>query len=107
MHVIIGLCCVVINSCTGLDSTRFTWDSFIEKSPGKWNALALDQRGWGESPLGNEDEYTAAAVAADIEYALQEDFGDQKVVVVGHSMGGKVAMKFAAKYPDRCLYVNG
>ena len=67
----------------------------------KYNVLALDQRGWGESPLGNEDEYTAAAVAADIEYALQEDFGDQKVVVVGHSMGGKVAMRHAADYPDR------
>ena len=97
----------VVDWCTGLDSTRFTWEPLIKRISGRCNVLALDQRGWGESPLGNEDEYTAAAVAADIEYALQEDFGDQKVVVVGHSMGGKVAMKFAAKYPDRCLYVNG
>ena len=106
IHVILGLCCVVINSCTGLDSTRFTWDSFIEKSPGKWNALALDQRGWGESPLGNEDEYNAVAVAADIEAALRENFGNEKVVLVGHSMGGKVAMEIAADYPERCVYDN-
>ena len=97
---------ITIDSCTGLDSTRFTWKSFIEKSPGKWNALALDQRGWGESPLGNEDEYDAKMVTADIEAALKRDFGDRKVVIVGHSMGGRVVMKFAADYPDRCLCVD-
>ena len=85
----------------GLDSTRFTWNPFINKTAGRWNTLALDQRGWGESPLGQEEEYDAATVAADIETALQEDVGTRKVVLVGHSMGGKVAMKFAADYPDR------
>ena len=95
---IIGLltCCLV-----GLDSTRLTWNRFIEESKGRWSALALDQRGWGESPLGKEQEYSAAIVAADIERALQEEVGDRKVVLVGHSMGGKVAIQFAADYPDR------
>ena len=94
------------HSCTGLDSTRFTWNAFIKESSGRWNALALDQRGWGESPLGNEDDYDAAMVTADIETALQERFGDQKVVLVGHSMGGRLVMKFAADYPERCVHVD-
>ena len=85
----------------GLDSTRQTWNKFIEDTKGRWNALALDQRGWGESPLGKEEEYDAAVVAADIERALQEEVGARKVVLVGHSMGGKVAIQFAADYPDR------
>ena len=76
-------CCLV-----GLDSTRLTWNKFIEETKGRWSALALDQRGWGESPLGKEQEYSAAIVAADIERALQEEVGDRKVVLVGHSMGG-------------------
>ena len=85
----------------GLDSTRLTWNTFIKETKGRWSALALDQRGWGESPLGTEEEYSAAVVAADIERALQEEVGAQKVVLVGHSMGGKVAIQFAADYPDR------
>ena len=96
---------VTIHSCAGMVSTRFTWNPFMKRVKDKYNVLALDQRGWGESPLGYEDEYTAETVAADIEYTLQEDFGDQKVVLMGHSMGGKVVMKFAADYPDRCLCV--
>ena len=91
----------IIYMRTGLDNTRFTWNSLIKASAGRWKALALDQRGWGQSPLGNENEYSAAAVVGDIELALQKNFGDQKVVIVGHSMGGKVAVKFAAKYPNR------
>lgn len=90
-----------IGWCAGLDATRHTWDIFINKISGRFNALALDQRGWGESPLGREEEYSAAAVAADIEAAMQEDFGTRKVVLVGHSMGGKIAMKLTADYPDR------
>ena len=89
-------CCLV-----GLDSTRLSWTKFIKETQGRWSALALDQRGWGESPLGKEREYSAAIVAADIERALQEEVGARKVVLVGHSMGGKVAIQFAADYPER------
>ena len=98
--------CIAIDWCTGLDNTRFTFDAFIKGSTDRWNALALDQRGWGQSPLGNEKEYSVAAVAADIELAIQKDFGPQKVVLLGHDMGGRVAVKFAATYPDRWLHVG-
>ena len=41
----------------GLDSTRTAWDKFAEATAGKkWNVLAIDQRGHGESPLGKEEE---------------------------------------------------
>ena len=97
---------IAVDWRTDLDATRFSWELFIKRIAGRYNILALDQRGWGESPLGNEEEYSAAAVAADIEFALQKDFDDQKVVLLGHGMGGKVAIKLAADYPDRSLYVD-
>ena len=101
MYAVVDQVSIAVDWCTGLDATRFTWDDFIERTE-KYNVLALDQRGWGESPLGNEDEYTAAAVVDDIEYALQQEFDEyQPVVLVGHGMGGKIAMKFAADFPDR------
>lgn len=85
----------------GLDSTRFTWTEFINKSPGRWNAIAVDLRGWGQSPMGKEEDYDAKAMAADIEDVLKEEVGDKKVVMVGHSMGGRVAIQYAADFPHR------
>lgn len=88
----------------GLDSTRLTFRPFIEETAGRWNVLAVDQRGHGESPLGEEGEFSASAVAADLHAALEEREsmgGSGKVVLVGHSMGGKVAMKFAADFPEK------
>ena len=100
MYAVVDQVSIAVDWCTGLDATRFTWDDFIERTE-KYNVLALDQRGWGESPLGNEDEYTAAAVVGDIELAIQKNFGDETVVLLGHGMGGRVAIKFAATYPTR------
>jgi len=57
---------------------------------------AVDLRNHGRSP--HSDEFNYAAMAADI-YELMND---EKIPVsdfIGHSMGGKVAMFFAAAYP--------
>ena len=105
IRMMVDIVYIAADLCTGLDSTRLTWNSFINKSSDKWNMLALDQRGWGESPLGNEDEYTAAAVVGDIERAIKINFGDEKVVLLGHGMGGRVAIKFAATHPSRLVPV--
>ena len=50
----------------GLDSTRFTWNPFIERCAGKYNIVALDLRGHGESSLGDHPiaSFSAAAIAA-------------------------------------------
>lgn len=85
----------------GLDSTRHTWAPFIADSQGKWNVLAVDQRGHGDSPLGDEREYSVATVVADIHAVLEAQEKGRKVVMLGHSMGGKIAMAYAAAHPDR------
>ena len=88
----------------GLDSTRFTFDPFLKQTKGKYRkVIAFDQRGHGETDLGDEDEYSAEIVAADIFHSLYDgnDTVEGKIVLVGHSMGGKVAMKFATMYPEK------
>ncbi len=60
--------------------------------------IAFDLRNHGMSPHANEMPY--AAMAADVLDSLME-LGVPRVALVGHSMGGKVAMQAALLRPDR------
>jgi pimeloyl-ACP methyl ester carboxylesterase len=67
--------------------------------------LALSFRGWGDSS-GPEDigAYTIANYCSDVE-TVTKTLGLKSVVLVGHSMGGKVAMAVAGRHalPDGVL----
>merc|ERR1712100_485381 len=58
--------------------------------------IALDLRGHGESPLGDPSEFSSRALAADVLIAIKDHNIRTPVVLVGHSMGGKIAMQAAA-----------
>lgn len=60
--------------------------------------LAYDHRGHGQSP--HTKDYTFAALVDDLEAWLDEQ-GLEAVDLVGHSMGGVVAMQFALRRPER------
>jgi esterase len=56
----------------------------------------LDQRNHGQSPKSDQFDYESMA------NDLKEFIDDNKIdspVIMGHSMGGKVAMAFAVRYP--------
>lgn len=61
--------------------------------------ICMDLRGHGESdkPVGS---YSITDYVDDIAYLL-EQLGIDRVVAVGHSMGGSVALQLAASCPDR------
>ena len=60
--------------------------------------VAVDLRGHGHSDKP-EQEYTIAAFADDVAWLCRE-LGLSKPVVVGHSMGGVIALEMAARFPD-------
>ena len=55
----------------------------------------------GESPLGPVEEFSCRALAADIEQSIKDHGVTDKFVLVGHSMGGRVVMRYAAEYPEQ------
>lgn len=65
---------------------------------GDWQVHALDQRNHGKSP--HTDGMTYPQMADDV-LAYMDAQGIEKAMVLGHSMGGKVAMQLALKAPDR------
>jgi len=60
--------------------------------------LQVDTRNHGQSPRSDDMSY--AAMAQDLLDTLDE-LGFEKVIVIGHSMGGKAAMAMTALAPDR------
>jgi len=63
-----------------------------------WQIHALDERNHGSSP--HSDEMNYPAMAADI-IAYMDAQGLGQATILGHSMGGKVAMQVALSYPQR------
>jgi pimeloyl-ACP methyl ester carboxylesterase len=86
----------------GLDSAKDTWSSASAKLIAAGvPTLAIDLRGHGESPLGDVEDFSAEALAADVEASVRAHGLDSRpIILVGHSMGGRVVMRVAANYPD-------
>jgi pimeloyl-ACP methyl ester carboxylesterase len=83
----------------GLVDTLEIWSRIAEPLAARRRTIRVDQRGHGESsaPPG---PYTREDLAADV-VALLDDRGVSRAVLVGHSMGGIVAMTTALSYPER------
>lgn len=63
-------------------------------------ALAIDLRGHGKSAAPAKDDYAVEAFARDVE-AVVDKLRLRRFVLVGHSLGGAVAAKYAAANPNR------
>jgi pimeloyl-ACP methyl ester carboxylesterase len=79
-----------------LDHTQFAAQLAHFRSSHR--VVAPDLRGYGQSDKPAQ-EYTIAGFADDIAWLCQE-LGLAKPVVVGHSMGGVIALDLAARYLD-------
>jgi pimeloyl-ACP methyl ester carboxylesterase len=63
----------------------------------RWRIVALDMRNHGASPHGSDMRY--GTLAADV-YETLDTMGALPALVMGHSMGGKAAMRLALTRPD-------
>ena len=75
------------------------WDPIAPLLAPRLRVLALDWRGHGLSAWPRPPAYRTQDFAADLA-AVVDRLGLEGVIVAGHSMGGHVAMAFAAWYPD-------
>lgn len=74
-----------------------TWRHVIDQLTSDFRTVAIDQRGWGRSaaPAGG---YALADMADDAQ-AVVEALDLERYILVGHSMGGKVAQLLASRCP--------
>jgi esterase len=85
----------------GLMGFAANWGKIWPALHGARPVLVLDQRGHGRSPKPSSG-YGPADYAGDLA-GLLDVLGWSRAHVVGHSMGGRVALRFASLYPERTL----
>lgn len=74
-----------------------TWDGVVGHLSTPCRTVATDHRGWGDSDAP-ERGYTIADLANDAQEVI-ETLGLRRYILVGHSMGGKVAQLLASRRP--------
>jgi pimeloyl-ACP methyl ester carboxylesterase len=88
---------VLIHGITGRSEQ---WEPAIKHLASEYEVLAPDLLGHGESakPRGDYSLGAYASAVRDIMVAL----GHESATIVGHSLGGGIAMQFAYQFPERC-----
>jgi esterase len=82
----------------GLFGMSDNWQGLAKKWGSDFRVHLLDMRNHGRSPHSNEFSYEL--MAEDLLQYL-DDNRLERLTILGHSMGGKVAMLFSVFYPER------
>ena len=84
----------------GIAGSSETWAGVIPTLAERFTVLAPDLLGRAASPASTGDFSLGAY--ANLVRDVMEALGHRRGNIVGHSLGGGVAMQFAYQFPDRC-----
>src|SRR5215831_13364322 len=84
----------------GFTSSAQAFNALARQLQDRFHFLALDVRGHGESAWSPTGAYRYSDQAGDLA-AFAEQLGLEKFVLIGTSMGGIIAMAYAAEHTER------
>ncbi|AGA76940.1 alpha/beta fold hydrolase [Echinicola vietnamensis] len=82
----------------GLFGSADNWLSIAKELEEDYTMYLVDQRNHGDSP--HSEEWSYKSMVDDLA-AFMTSQGLEAAYIMGHSMGGKTAMNFALKYPNK------
>lgn len=83
----------------GLFGDGLNWGGVARLLKDDWRLILPDMRNHGRSPH-SDDDCSYKSMAADV-LALMDELALNQVDLIGHSMGGKIAMTLALMHPER------
>jgi len=84
----------------GFGNDAHIWDDFAPAVAPCYRTLALDHRGHGDSAWDPESRYDHDTMVEDVEVVTAR-LGVERLVIVGHSLGGRIATLFAGRHTER------
>ncbi len=84
----------------GLLGSARNWATAGKMLARSFDVFAVDLRGHGDSPPAPDRDYSFRALASDVS-AWVDTAGLVRPLLLGHSLGGKVAMRLAVDTPER------
>jgi pimeloyl-ACP methyl ester carboxylesterase len=82
----------------GIFGSSDNWLTQAKLFSAHYRVFLIDQRNHGQSP--HDDAFDYPVMVADLLEFIDEHRLENPIII-GHSMGGKVAMNFAVAYPDK------
>lgn len=82
----------------GLYGSSDNWVSITRELEPYFRVITIDQRNHGQSPHHEDHKYID--LTNDL-LELFDELGLENAILLGHSMGGKVAMQFTLNYPEK------
>lgn len=82
----------------GVFGSSDNWQTLGKEFAEQYTVYLIDQRNHGSSP--HDDTMNYQVMSEDLAALMDQEQLDS-IYLLGHSMGGKAAMHFAASYPDR------
>jgi len=89
----------------GWCSNRTFWREQLDEMAKKYRVIAIDLPGHGESGR-NRGEWSITSFAEDVKTVVKS-LNQERVVLIGHSMGGLVALEAAHLLPENVIGVIG
>ena len=84
----------------GFGNDAHIWDDFAPAVAPYYRTLGLDHRGHGDSAWDPERRYDHDTMVEDVEVVTAK-LGVERLVIVGHSLGGRIATLFAGRHTER------
>ncbi len=83
----------------GLTAVAYNWRETAEALQDRYRCIALNLRGHGDSGPTPEREFSFDLWDTDV-HALVTGLGLDRPVIMGHSLGGRVAFAYASRHPE-------
>lgn len=84
----------------GFASSIVTWYRNMPDLARDHRVYAIDLKGWGLTDKPSDGDYSMLAQAHHVR-AFMDALDIERAVIVGHSMGGAIAVHMAVEYPER------
>jgi pimeloyl-ACP methyl ester carboxylesterase len=83
----------------GFGGSTFSFRHLLPALAGRFRAIALDLKGFGYSDRPGDSDYSETAQAR-LVHDFLEQMGVDRAIVIGHQMGGSIALRLAAEWPE-------